>query len=194
MNALIIFTHPKRDSLNGSFLEKTVEGLEENESIESIEVLDLYREGFDPVLIFNQKKRRRDMHKDPDLQIYREQINRADIIIFIYPIWWGRPPAMLLGYIDKVFASNYAYKFEKNKLLPKGLITNKKVFCISTMDGPTGYLKLFRGNVHKVLMRDILLKFIGLKRIKIFEFGNMEKKDGSQSKKILKIRKLMSTI
>lgn len=62
------------------------------------------------MLVFNENKRRRDMHIDPKLEKYREQIRQADKIVFVYPIWWGRPPAMLLGYIDQMFASNFAYR------------------------------------------------------------------------------------
>ena len=41
------------------------------------------------------------MHIDPKLGKYREQTREADKLVFVYPIWWGRPPAMLLGYIDR---------------------------------------------------------------------------------------------
>jgi len=121
MNVLVIYTHPHRKSLNGSFLQKTLDGLDHNKSVNQVDILDLYKENFNPLLVFNEDKKRRDMFKDHALRKYREQIRKADTIVFIYPIWWGRPPAMLLGYIDQVFASNFAYKDSPGKILPEGL-------------------------------------------------------------------------
>ncbi len=97
MKTLIIYAHPNHESLCYAFLQKVLEGCRDNLVISEIQLLDLYTEGFDPVLVFNEKKRRRDMHTDPGLARYREQLSWAEQIVFIYPIWWGRPPAMLLG-------------------------------------------------------------------------------------------------
>lgn len=152
MNVLVIYTHPNHKSLSYAFLNKVIQGSNENRKITNIEVLDLYEEQFDPVLVFNENKRRRDMHIDPKFEKYREQIRQADKIVFVYPIWWGRPPAMLLGYIDQMFASNFAYR-EKGGLIPEGLLKGKSVVCISSMKGPTLYPLYWLNNSHKVLMR-----------------------------------------
>lgn len=191
MNILIVYTHPNKESLNGAFLEKTLSGLKKNNKVKQIEVLDLYSENFDPVLIFNNEIKRRDMYKAPYMEKYRNQFSSADVAIFIYPIWWGRPPAMLLGYIDKLFSTNFAYKHVPGKIMPQGLLKGKKVICISTMQGPTGYLKLLMGNVHKILMKKVLFNFVGIKNIKFFEFGSMEKKDGKQTHYLNKIENIM---
>lgn len=193
MNALIIYTHPNKKSLNGAFLESTIEGLELNSKIENIEILDLYSENFNPVLYFNEEKLRRNMHTDPELEKHRNQLLKADVIIFIYPIWWGRPPAMLLGYFDKVFATNFAYKHVQGKIMPEGLLKGKQTICISTMSGPTGYLQLLLGNVHKILMKKVLFNFVGIKKVRFFEFGNMESKKGKQVRDLQRIKHHITT-
>ena len=66
MKLLIIYTHPNHRSLSYAFLQEVMLGSEENAAIEEIKVLDLYEEGFNPILVFNDTKRRRDMHADPD--------------------------------------------------------------------------------------------------------------------------------
>ena len=186
MKILVIYTHPNHESLCYAFLQKVLEGSSENSNIKEIQVLDLYEEGFNPLLVFNEKKRRRDMYCDPNLEKYREQITWADKIVLVYPIWWGRPPAMLLGYIDQVFASNFAYK-DKGGLLPEGLLKGKSVVCISTMRGPTNYPLFFLNNAHKVLMKKALFNYVGMKKVKFFEFGNMESPKGKQEQKLNKI-------
>src|SRR5689334_16662221 len=121
MKILIIYTHPNHRSLSYAFLQKVILGSKENAFIEEVKVLDLYEEGFNPILVFNENKRRRDMHIDPNFAHYRDQLMWADKIVFVYPIWWGRPPAMLMGYIDQMFASGFAYK-DTGRILPEGLL------------------------------------------------------------------------
>ncbi|RNB79915.1 flavodoxin family protein [Brevibacillus nitrificans] len=186
MKLLVIYTHPNHQSLSFAFLQKVVQGSEENPLIEEVQVLDLYEEGFDPVLVFHEQKRRRDMHRDPRLERYRNQITWADKIVLVYPIWWGRPPAMLLGYIDQMFASEFAYR-DKKGLFPEGLLTGKSVVCISTMKGPTHYPLLWLNNAHKVLMKRALFQFVGMKKVKFFEFGSMESPKGRHEEKLERV-------
>lgn len=193
MKTLVIFTHPNHQSLCYAFLQKVLEGTSENPNITDVRVLDLYEERFNPVLIFNEEKRRRDMHIDPRLEKYQEQITWAEKIVFIYPIWWGRPPAMLLGYIDQLFASNFAYK-DKGGLFPEGLLKGKSVVCISTMLGPKYYPLIWLNNAPKILMKRALLNYVGIKKVKFFEFGNMESPNGRQKEKLDKIYKYFKTL
>ncbi|MBK5443442.1 NAD(P)H-dependent oxidoreductase [Peribacillus sp. TH24] len=186
MNMLVIYTYPNHKSLSYAFLQKIIKGSNENPNIKELQVLDLYEEGFNPLLVFNEHKRRRDMHRDPHLEKYRNQITWADKIVFVYPIWWGRPPAMLMGYIDQLFAANFAYR-DKKGLLPEGLLKGKSVVCVSTMKGPTKYPLLWLNNAHKILMKKALFNFVGIKKAKFFEFGNMESSNGKQTKKLDKV-------
>ena len=186
MNMLVIYTHPNHQSYNYSLFEQVMKGTQENNIIKEVRVLDLYEEQFNPVLFFDAKHRRRDMHKDPNLQKYREQILWADKIVMVYPIWWGRPPAMLLGYIDQMFASEFAYRDTKG-LLAEGLLKGKSVVCISTMKGPTFYPLVWLNNSHKILMRKALFNFVGIKKVKFFEFGFSESSKGKHQQKQQKI-------
>lgn len=193
MNILIVYTYPNHESLNASFLQHTLKGLHDYSQKHEVQVLDLYAENFNPVLDFHKEKRRRDLYKDPDLEKYREQIKWANQLIFIYPIWWGRPPAMLLGYIDKLFSANFAYRNTKG-LFAEGLLKGKSAICISTMKGPTHYPFIWLHNAHKILMKRALFQFVGIKKIKFFEFGSMEKKEGKQQKRLLQIESHMRNL
>ncbi|MCP8970672.1 NAD(P)H-dependent oxidoreductase [Ectobacillus ponti] len=186
MKVLVIYTHPNHDSLCYSFLQKILQGAGENPKVKEVQVLDLYEEGFNPLLVFNQEKRRRDMHRDPDLAKYREQLLWADKIVLVYPIWWGRPPAMLLGYMDQMFAANFAYRDGKGHFA-EGLLKGKSAVCVSTMKGPANYPLLWLHNAHKILMKRALFGFVGIKKVKFFEFGNMESPKGKQAEKLEKV-------
>jgi len=193
LNVLIVYTYPHHNSLNGVFLKKVEEGCRENTYVNEVKVMDLYKEKFDPVLVFNETKRRRDMHQDPELANYRKMVTWADKLVFVYPIWWGRPPAMLLGFIDQMFASNFAYR-DTRGLFPEGLLKGKSAVCISTMKGPTHYPRLWLNNAHKVLMKRALFGFVGIKRVTFFEFGSMEKKTGNQAKKLDRVYRYFKKI
>ncbi|WP_322923355.1 NAD(P)H-dependent oxidoreductase [Paenibacillus campi] len=190
MNILLIYTHPNHNSLCHAMLEQVQHGLGAHVHHNRIETktIDLYAEGFHPALLFNEHKRRRDMHRDPELELYRERVRWADQLVFIYPIWWGRPPAMLLGFFDRMMASGFAYRHRKPyDLLPEGLLQGKSVVCISTMKGPSGYLQLWLGNAHRILMRRALFNYIGIRKVKFWEFGGMEQAHGKQRQKLERV-------
>lgn len=193
MNTLVIYTHPNHQSLSYAFLQEVLRGSRDNAAVAEIKVLDLYEEGFDPVLVFNEQKRRRDMHTDPKLEVYREQLKWADKIVLVYPIWWGRPPAMLMGYIDQMFASGFAYK-DKGGMLPEGLLKGKSVVCISVMKGPAHYPLLWLGNAHKILMRKALFNYVGIRKVKFFEFGSMESPRGKHERKLQQVYRYFKTV
>lgn len=189
MKTLIIYTHPTHESLSGAFLEAVQNGIAGSPAGHKMEVLDLYAVKFDPSLIFNGEIRRRDMCTNPIYEKYREQIRWADRLVFIYPIFWGRPPAMLLGFIDQVFASNFAYMDVPGKMYPEGLLKDKSAVCISTMKGPANYILFTLGNAHKILMKRAVFQFVGIRKVKFFEFGSMESPKGNQAKKLAKVQK-----
>ena len=113
MNVLIVFDHPRRNSLSGAVLGQFAEGLEE--AGHTTEIADLHSEKFDP----------RMPHTDePDLSggtttyseaVQREQarVERNDAVAFIFPVWWWSVPAMTKGWIDRVWNSDWAYGKKK---------------------------------------------------------------------------------
>lgn len=76
----------------------------------------------------------------------------------------------------------------------EGLLKGKSAICISTMEGPPRYTLFWLNNAHKVLMKRALFGYVGIKRVKFFEFGSMEKKNGKQSQKLEQIYQYFKTI
>lgn len=126
MNHLIIYAHPNPDSLNHAIKEAVaaeLKGLGQ-----PFEERDLYAMGFNPVL-----GREELQGGQPPEDVRREQdhIRGADVLVFIFPIWWAGMPAMLKGYFDRVFTYGFAYTMEGNTF--HGLLENKKAVLINTM-------------------------------------------------------------
>lgn len=124
MKYLIVYAHPNSASFNHAILETVTTELKKNKK--EFKVRDLYKMKFNPVL---QKK---ELTGSLPQDIKKEQayIRSADVLIFIFPIWWSAMPAMLKGYIDRVFSFGFAYDIACDGAV--GLLQGKKVFLIST--------------------------------------------------------------
>ena len=181
MNTLILYAHPNEQSFNHEILNRITTGLREGGH--TFKVLDLYKEKFDPVLIFNEDKKRRFLAHDEEMEGYRNLVKEADHIIFIYPIWWYGMPAILKGFIDRVFVSDFAYTYEGS--LPKGLLKNKSAWVIYTLDSPSWYVRFFRFNAEWIIMKHAILKFCGFGKIKRFMFAGLKNSKREQRYKWL---------
>ena len=93
---------------------------------------DLYEIGFDPVLKAEDFLAFRKGKVPDDIAIEQEYIKWADLITFIYPIWWANMPAMLKGYCDRVLQHGFAYNMTDNGY-PVPLLSGKKVIIINNM-------------------------------------------------------------
>ncbi|KEK23262.1 NAD(P)H-dependent oxidoreductase [Bacillus gaemokensis] len=170
MNILIIYAHPNPSSFNAAILEHIQKGLQETNH--SVTLLDLHKEQFNPVLIFNDDKRRHDLVYEEETEKYRELVKEADLFIFIYPIWWWGMPAILKGFIDRVFVTGFAYKYEG--ALPKGLLVGKKAWVINTLDSPLWYVALLYRSADWVIMKKGILRFCGIRHIKRSVFQSVK--------------------
>ncbi|PWW26055.1 NAD(P)H-dependent oxidoreductase [Chryseobacterium sp. AG844] len=128
MRHLIIYAHPNENSLNHHLLNTVVETLQLRN--EEVVVRDLYTIGFDPVLSLDDMQGQRMGKVSDDVKTEQEYISWAEQITFIYPIWWTGLPAIMKGYIDRVFSYGFAYRYDQG--IQKGLLKGKKTVIINT--------------------------------------------------------------
>lgn len=128
MKHLIIYAHPNPQSLNGQLKSTWVEYLQQNSN--EIVVRDLYQLNFNPVLSLEDMAGQRKGQVAEDVKIEQEHIAWADYITFIHPIWWTGLPAIMKGYIDRVFSYGFAYRYDQG--VQKGLLTGKEAIIINT--------------------------------------------------------------
>ncbi|MEK5096965.1 NAD(P)H-dependent oxidoreductase [Bacillus sp. FSL W8-0848] len=181
MEVAVIYAHPNPNSFNGAILKEVKKALEDGNH--SYTVIDLYKERFDPVLVFNEKKRRSDMKDDPETAEYRKIMKNADHLILIYPLWWGGMPAILKGFIDRVFVAGEAYTYEGK--LPKGLLKARTASVYYTADAPGWYLRFWRRDADWVTVKDNILKFCGVRRVRRFLFPQVKDSTAEKRKKWL---------
>jgi NAD(P)H dehydrogenase (quinone) len=111
MTASVIISHPYEKSFNHAIFDTVTS------TFRALGVRvyphDLYKENFDPVL----SKRELGKEETEDIQVkqYIKEMMESKILVFVHPNWWGQPPAMMKGYIDRVFRPPYAYDYDEKK-------------------------------------------------------------------------------
>ncbi|MGN8646817.1 NAD(P)H oxidoreductase [Gracilibacillus sp. HCP3S3_G5_1] len=114
MKVLTIVTHPRQDSLTFTVANRMMEGMQD--AGHEVDVLDLYRSDFDPILKevdepdwgANQQQFSLRVHQEMD------RLKQYDGLAFVFPLWWWSMPALLKGYIDRVW--NYSFAYGPGKL------------------------------------------------------------------------------
>ena len=109
MKVLVVYSHPRRHSFCGAVLDHFVSGLEE--AGHQAEIADLHREGFDPRMSEADEPDWNDPDKRYSDVVLAEQarIERNEALAFVFPVWWWSLPAMLKGWIDRVWNNGWAY-------------------------------------------------------------------------------------
>ena len=128
MNQLIIISHPKKQSFSHDIskeLKRQFEKLGHN-----VKIRDLYQINLDPVLTEEEQDSNKLGEFRQEIMTEQKYIYWADEITIIYPLWWNAFPAILKGYIDRVFTNGFAFQIGPNG--PEGLLKRKKVQLITT--------------------------------------------------------------
>lgn len=134
MKASVILAHPYKKSFNHAIFHTAVDCLKGLQL--AVFDHDLYAEGFDPVMTTGE------LGKEPTaaplVDQYARELMASDFLVFVHPNWWGQPPAILKGYIDRVIRPPYAYDFDEN--LPgapaEGKLTGKTGIVFNTSNTP----------------------------------------------------------
>ncbi|MGO9309152.1 MAG: NAD(P)H-dependent oxidoreductase [Spirochaetia bacterium] len=132
MKIVEILCNPRPGSYN---LKLATTAREKLESLgHEVFLHDLYEEGFDPVL--RAPELSRGFSLEGLVQVHCRELAFADGLLIFHPEWWGQPPAVLKGWIDRVFRQGVAYDLEGEEFSDKGwkpLLEGKKglVFCTS---------------------------------------------------------------
>lgn len=132
--ALVVLCHPNKSGFNQAVAAAAAAALK---ATHKVDFVNLYDEGFDPVLPAAELPRK--FTFDETTQRYNELVKQASVYVFVHPDWWGGPPALLKGFIDRVFRPGVAYEFDGYEFLSKkktALLAGKKGLVFTTTDYP----------------------------------------------------------
>ena len=135
MNVSVILGHPDPGSFNHAIAETVVQMLCENGH--TVWFHDLYAERFDPLLFHDEFPKGAAL--PPMVQQHCDEIAAADGIVIVHPNWWGQPPAILKGWVDRVIRPGVAYEFlegDGGEGVPVGLLRAKVALVFNTANTP----------------------------------------------------------
>jgi NAD(P)H dehydrogenase (quinone) len=157
MRILLVFAHPTRNSFCGSILRVAVEELASQQH--EVEVLDLYAEGFNPTLLKSEWESYRTSVCE-EIRRYADQIHRSDGLIWIFPTWNYGLPAIMKGYLDRVWKPNVAFQIEESGKIKFDSFKNLRFFIVATTYGASWVASTFVGNPCKCLVSRCLRRHL----------------------------------
>ncbi|MBP7460520.1 MAG: NAD(P)H-dependent oxidoreductase [Candidatus Delongbacteria bacterium] len=157
----VILAHPYPYSFNAAIYQRSLQWLETNGH--RVYAHDLYRETFDPVLVGEEVLMDGGSHSP--VWDYQREILESEGVVFIHPNWWGQPPAILKGYLDRVWRENINYRLDEGKGgMPVGLMQRMGAVVFNTSDTPAEREDNFFGDPLEKIWKKCVFEFSGITR------------------------------
>ncbi len=170
MNILVILGHPNKGSFNHAIANTVVETLSNNGH--KVFFHDLYDENFDPVISSQEIPKGVSLEKV--IEEHCTEISKADGIVIVHPNWWGQPPAILKGWVDRVIRPGVAYEFKEGdngEGIPVGLLKAETALVFNTSNTPREREMQVFGDPLEVLWKNCIFDFCGVKNFYRRMFG-----------------------
>jgi len=162
MQIMVIVAHPNPHSFNHAIAKTVVDQLTKNGH--DIVFHDLYAEKFDPILLADEFSE--DAHLSQTINLHCKEISQAQGIIIIHPNWWGQPPAILKGWVDRVLRPGVAYRFiegDKGEGVPIGLLKADTAIVFNTSNTQSDReLRVF-GDPLETIWKNCVFDLCGIK-------------------------------
>lgn len=182
MKHLIISAHPNPQSFNRALVEEVIKATRQA-GAETV-VRDLYTLDFNPVLSWSELNATMEGIVPAEIKFEQKLIAEAELITFIYPLWWMGFPAILKGYLDRILSYGFAYQNENG--VSVGLLGNKKMQHFITMGNSIEkYQQLGFDKALKSCLVDGLFNFCGITDIQHDIFGNIHLLDEAGYQSVL---------
>jgi NAD(P)H dehydrogenase (quinone) len=161
MRISVILAHPDPKSFNHAIAKTAVEALKANGH--KVFFHDLYHAKFNPLLHF--KEIAQNAKLPAKIKKHCEEIAAADGIVIVHPNWWGQPPAILKGWVDRVIRPGIAYEFlegDSGEGVPKGLLKAKTALVFNTSNTESEREKKVFGDPLETIWRNCIFGLCGI--------------------------------
>jgi NAD(P)H dehydrogenase (quinone) len=172
MKVSVILGHPKKGSFNHAIADVAVHALKNNGH--AVVYHDLYEESFDPVLPDDEMPR--DAGLPPVIGRHCGEIASADGIVIVHPNWWGQPPAIVKGWIDRVIRPGIAYEFragDSGEGVPVGLLRAKAALVFNTSNTGAQREQDVFGDPLERIWKDCIFGLCGVQNVHRRKFSVM---------------------
>ena len=170
MNILVILGHPNKSSFNHAIANTVIETLSNNGH--EVFFHDLYEEKFDPILSGQEIPKGTSLERI--IKEHCNEISNADGIVIVHPNWWGQPPAILKGWVDRVIRAGVAYEFKEGdngEGIPIGLLKAETALVFNASNTPRERELQVFGDPLEILWKNCVFDFCGVKNFHRRMFG-----------------------
>jgi NAD(P)H dehydrogenase (quinone) len=173
MHHYIIYAHPSHKSFTFKLMNSFIEGLIKAEH--TYEIGDLYAKDFKSNMDLDQYERETSGNPlavvPDDIAKEQDKIQKSDVLVFVYPVWWSDCPAILKGWFDRVWTYGYAYFYDKDDQR-KSLVKPKKAIVLCSAGHTNDDLELTGiARSMKCIMIQDRLNNVGICDVKMEIFG-----------------------
>ncbi|MCE9614767.1 MAG: NAD(P)H-dependent oxidoreductase [Lentisphaerae bacterium] len=162
MNLLVVLAHPQPGSFSHAIADAVCGAARKNGH--SVTLHDLYAERFDPCLPAAEIP---DGSPLPDaVRKHCAELQQADGIVIVHPNWWGQPPAILKGWVDRVIRPGIAYRFgegDAGEGVPVGLLKAKAAVVFNTSNTPAAREQAVFGDPLETLWKNCVFGLCGVR-------------------------------
>ncbi len=196
MHILLVLAHPLEDSFAAAVARLAQETL--GAGGHEVDLLDLYREGFDPSLSAAERRGYFDEPYDTSgVDNIVARLRAAEGLILVFPQWWFNFPAILKGFFDRAFAPGVAFTHDPagGRIVPQ--LTNIRLFwALTTTGSPWWIVHLFMGNpVRRLLKRGIAAFCARRLNFRMLALHDMDRvTDAGRKAHLERVRKALATI
>jgi len=170
MNIVVILGHPDKCSFNHAIANTVIETLSNNGH--EVFYHDLYDENFDPIITSQEIPKGASL--GAVIEEHCTEISKADGIIIVHPNWWGQPPAILKGWVDRVIRPGVAYEFKEGdngEGISSGLLKAETALVFNTSNTPREREMQVFGDPLETLWKNCIFDFCGVKNFYRRMFG-----------------------
>ena len=163
---LLINGHPDPNSYNAALSQAYLDGaLLVGAEVDTINIAEL---SFDPNFRYGYRQR---TELEPDLLRAQDHILNASHLVWVYPVWWGSVPALMKGFIDRVFLPGFAFKKREGSTWWDKYLKGKTARLICTLDQPGWYYRWVYGRPSHRAMKQLTMQFVGIHKVKTITLG-----------------------
>lgn len=170
MRISVILAHPNQSSFNHAIAQAAVKQLEINGH--QVHFHDLHKENFDPLLACEEIPK--DAYLPSVVKACCEEISEAEGIIVVHPNWWGQPPAIMKGWVDRVIRPGVAYEFLENDSgegVPNGLLKAHAAIVFNTTNTEPEREKTVFGDPLETIWKNCIFGLCGVTKFYRRMFG-----------------------
>jgi len=147
MRSLVVYCHPDPASFTAAIRDRAIGALQARG--DEVRANDLYAEGFDPLFTADERERHLERGSDPVVAPYVDDLLWCERLLLVYPTWWSGQPAMLKGWIERVWVNGVAWELPAGANRLRGRLHNVRLIVAITSHGSSKLINALEGEVGK---------------------------------------------